>query len=185
MGETIVLFGIAFIATFVILLARAEMTAGVRRKQMKQDMAKGIYRLDAILHVSGLSAPEKCKCGVVLTPEKLMITCAGKEYTLPLKRITYVDKKNETEMNYYMKSSFMKGVAGAAMFGMAGAVIGAAPKTKIRREEKVYALISYENTRGEIDSIVLMNEPPNIVQCELLVLRLQERIDQRVRKVDL
>lgn len=87
-----VLFGIAFIATFVILLARAEMTAGVRRKQMKQDMAKGIYRLDAILHVSGLSAPEKCKCGVVLTPEKLMITCAGKEYTLPLKRITYVDK---------------------------------------------------------------------------------------------
>ena len=155
------------------------------KRQRKLDKAKGIKRFSAIDHIEGLNAVTNSKCEVVLSSASLMITCAGKQYTLPIERIKYVDFKMDIDEKLYQKSSFVKGIAGAAMFGVAGAVIGSAPKTKSRRYVKGYAVIGYRDTGGMEKVILLRDSAPNSYRCSTLVDTLRSYVHLQVEKIEL
>lgn len=154
-------------------------------KGRKQDKADGIKRFFCIEHVSGLNAVENTACSIVITPTDLKMTCSGKEYSLPLSRITYVDFKTDVKEIQKLKSSLAKGVAGAAMFGVSGAVIGSVPKTKTVNQVKGYAIIIYKNTHGNEQTIVLCDMSPNSYICSKLVRVLYSHIQTKVEKVEL
>lgn len=155
------------------------------KKRRKQDKANGIKRFWAIAHVRGLNAVEGAVCEVAINPTNLIINCEGKVYSLPLSRITYVDSKSDINEVKYLKSSLVKGVAGAALFGVSGAVIGSAPKIKTDRQTKEYAIILYKDTRGEENTIILCDMSPNSYICSGLVRALKARIKIQIEKVEL
>ena len=155
------------------------------KKQQKLDKANGIKRFPSLAHVDGLEAAEKSPCSVILNDSSLMISGAGKEYTLPLKRITYVDYIADADKTRYLESSAAKGIMGAALFGVSGAVVGAAPKTKTAHEETGYAVIGYRDAGGREKRIILKDQTVNSYRCSKLVRALNICIHTKVEKVNL
>lgn len=153
-------------------------------RQRKLDKADGVTRFSAVEHVEGLGLVEKASCAVVLSPPNLVISCTGKEYTLPLKRITYVDYLTDVEKIRYLQSSMAKGIAGGALFGVSGAVIGSAPKTKVVNETTGYAVIGYRDEAGKEKTIILRS-PAKPHVCYWMVCELKSRIQTTVEKVTL
>ena len=118
-------------------------------KHRKADRAKGIIMYSSLRYVSGLGAVEGSDCTVKVTPSQLLLICMGKEYSLPLSRISYVDCKIDIQEDRYLKSSLARGIAGAAAFGVSGAVVGTAPKSKTELRKLKYAVIVYKDASQE------------------------------------
>lgn len=155
------------------------------RNQNRIDQMNGITRYHSLMHVGGLSVPENLSCNAILSPMELKIICGGNEFSLQVEKIRNVAYQLDIDEKQYLKSSTAKGVIGAATFGVAGAVIGSAPKTKTKREVKCYAIIAYENSSGEYKNFVLRDEYPNSGQCSRLVDTLKPRINSQINKVEL
>ena len=155
------------------------------KKQQQQDKANGIKRFSSLEHAEGLDVAEKSTCSVMISPSSLVISCTGKEYTLPLKRITYVDFFTDTDKIRYLESSTAKGIMGAALFGVSGAVVGAAPKTKVAHEKTGYAVIEYRDAGGREKRIILRDQAANSYMCSLLISTLNSCIHATVEKVEL
>lgn len=173
---------VVFCFRMVIITSRAQKVA---RKQLEQDKAAGISRYDNMIHVGGLEVPENCKCTAALSQEGLTITCAGKELLLRTNKIRNVEYQLDIDEKQYLKSSLAKGIAGAAMFGVSGAIIGSAPKTKTKREVKCYAIISYEGSDGQFKTFIVKDELPNLSCCAKLVDTLRPMIQARTNKIEL
>lgn len=173
---------VVFCFNMAILTSKAKKVA---RQQQQKDKVEGISRYDNIIHIGGLSAPENCKCTVVLNPSNLMIECGGNEFSLNIAKVRNVDFQLDIDEKQYLNSSLAGGIAGAALFGVSGAVIGAAPKTKTKREVKCYAIISYENIQGEFQTFILRDEIANLSRCAKLVDALKPMINVQVNKVEL
>ncbi len=154
-------------------------------KYRKEDKAKGIVRYTPLIHVSGLEAVEGSECTAMVTPSDLVLVCMGKEYTLPLNRISYVTCNENIQEERYVTSSTAKGVAGAAVFGVNGAIIGSAPSTRTRLQTQDRAVIVYRSARRKESVIVLRDVPPNRVRCSALIDTLRSRIQIRTEKVQL
>lgn len=166
----------------VILTSKTSKDAKMRREKDKQE---GISRYDSLVHVGGLTAPKNCKASVILSPTELTINCGGSKYVLNIAKIRNVDFQLDVNETQYLQSSFVKGVAGAAAFGVTGAIIGSAPKTKIKRNVKCYAIISYEDAHGEYKTFLLRDEVVNTRICSELVDNLRPRIIQQINRVEL
>ena len=88
-------------------------------------------------------------------------------------------------MKAYIRKAVWKGIVGAATFGVAGAVLGSAPKTKTKREVKCYAIVTYQNADGEAQTFVLRDEYPNTQKCAKLIEQLKPKITARMNRVEL
>lgn len=176
---------IGFIVFCIKMIKVTSQNQKVARNQKRIDKEDGITRYTSLIHVGGLDAPENVSCNVILSPIDLKIVCGGKEFSLQLKKIRNVDFQLDINEKQYLKSSMAKGMIGAAAFGMAGAIIGSAPKTKTKREVKCYAIIAYESAPGEYKNFVLRDEYANSGQCSKLVDTLKPRINSQVNKVEL
>lgn len=172
----------AFCFNMAVLTSRAKKVA---RQQQQKDKAEGISRYNSIVHIGGLNAPENCKCTAILNPDKLVIECGGNEFSLSIGKIRNVDYQLDIDVKQYLTSSMAGGIAGAALFGVSGAVIGSAPKTKTKREVKCYAIISYEDDQGAFHTFLLRDEVPNLSRCAKLVDTLKPMIKVQVNKVEL
>lgn len=122
---------------------------------------------------------------MILNPDGLTVICGGNEFFLRYNKIKNIDYQLDIDEKQYLKSSIAAGIAGAAMFGVSGAVIGSAPKTKTKREVKCYAIISYKGTDGGFKTFVLKDETPNLIRCAKLVDTLRPLIQQQVNRVEL
>jgi len=183
------LFLLIFYGALIFLLIKLLIIACKAQSSMskakKRDKAQGIRRFAAIEHVEGLGVVEKSQCSVALDPSKLTVTCTGKEYTLPLQRIEYVDYIVDVNEIQYLKSSIARGAAGAALFGVSGAVIGSAPKTKVRKKRYGHAIICYRDARGQERVIVLKDSIPDDHECFDLIKSLRSCVHMQIEKVEL
>ncbi len=182
------LFCIIFVIAVVIVCIGAVCSQvkveKARNKQLKQDRKMGIYRYH-VIHVSGLDAVEGLECQVELSPTVLKFICSNKEYSLPVSRIEYVDNKQDIDEKMYLQSSIARGVAGAALLGVSGAVIGSAPRAKTKTQVKDYAIIGYRSAKGEERVIILKDKPNNFCMCGALIGMLERYVSTQTRKVEL
>jgi len=88
---------------------------------------------------------------------------------------------NETE---YLKSSFIKGMAGAAVMGMTGAILGSIPKVKKKKNRRCYVSIIYENAQGERKIVLLKDQQVNTLVCYQLVQKLRPKVVEQVKQVN-
>lgn len=159
-------------------------TSKATKMQREKDRREGISRYDSLVHVGGLMVLKNCKASVILSPTELTINCGGSEFILNIAKIKNVDFQLDVNETKYLQSSFVKGVAGAA-FGMTGAIIGSAPKTKTKRNVKGYAIISYEDAEGQYKTFLLRDEIANTRICSGLVDNLRPRINRQINRVEL
>lgn len=178
-------FLVALVVSSMRMVVMTSKAKKLARQQRGLDKANGITRFNNMIHVGGLEAPENCKCTATLSEGGLTIACGGNEFLLRLDKIRNVDFQLDIDEKQYLKSSMAKGIAGAAMFGISGAVIGSAPKTKTKREVKCYAIIAYERTDGQFKTFILKDEIANLSRCSKLVETLKPMIQVQTNKVEL
>lgn len=159
-------------------------SAKIRKEQRKKDKKEGITRYDMILHIAGLPILGNYNVSAALSSTELAITDGEREFVLNIDKIREVEYQFDINETQYLKSSFVKGMAGAAVMGMPGAVLGSMPTVKKKRNSRSYASIIYENVHGEKIMILLKDQYVNTKVCYQLVQKLQPKIRQQVRQVN-
>ena len=172
----ILIFLFLILCFLIRLLAKASKTAKEQRKKiMQENKEQGIVkRYPPLIHVTGLDIPENVQVSVFLKTDKLTITGAGREYNLNFDKIVSLENHVTMDIKEYYRSSTLKGVTGAALFGLPGAVIGSAPtKREVKTDVKSFAVISFTSQSGEIATIILSDVLPNTRYASDLVARLK------------
>jgi hypothetical protein len=126
---------------------------GVEKVFFKKKENGKVDRFD-LRHIVGLELPERMYCEVEVYSDRLNIISGNKEYNLKIEKINSVDFDMDIDIEKYTKSSVVKGALGAAMFGVSGAIIGSAPKTKEVRSVTSKAIINYDNSSGTSSYII-------------------------------
>ena len=119
-----------------------------------KDLRKSIMILH-LIHISGLPLPENSKCKLTLYVDKLQFKDDSTTIELEKSRVTNVELRKFSKQESQIESSFLKTVAGAALFGAAGAIIGAMPEQKITKKEFTNLVIEYWNHENKTAMIVL------------------------------
>lgn len=172
----ILIFLFLILCFLIRFLAKASKTAKEQRKKiMQENKEQGIVkRYPPLVHVTGLDIPENVQVSVFLKPDRLTITGAGREYNLNFDKIVSLENHVTVDVKEYYRSSTLKGVTGAALFGLPGAVIGSAPtKRTVKSDVKSFAVISFTAQSGEIATIILSDVLPNTRYASDLVARLK------------
>lgn len=172
----ILIFLFLILCFLIRFLVKASKTAKEQRKKiMQENKEQGIVkRYPPLVHVTGLDIPENIQVNVFLKTDKLTITGAGREYNLNFDKIVSSESHVTMDIKEYYRSSTLKGVTGAALFGLPGAVIGSAPtKRKVKTDVKSFAVISFTAQSGEIATIILSDVLPNTRYASDLVARLK------------
>nr|DAS33706.1 MAG TPA: hypothetical protein [Caudoviricetes sp.] len=172
----ILIFLFLILCFLIRFLAKASKTAKEQRKKILQEnKEQGIVkRYPPLVHVIGLDIPENVQVSVFLKTDKLTITGAGREYNLNFDKIVSSESHVTMDIREYYRSSTLKGVTGAALFGLPGAVIGSAPtKREVKTDVKSFAVISFTAKTGDIATIILSDVLPNTRYASDLVARLK------------
>ena len=182
--ELVVVVFLIGVAIFSLYMYKktSQVQSGKTTKSGKEKKEKSFWGL---VHVKGLNAEEKSPCVVTVDSQGATIACQSKEYRLPIQRILYAECLTDVENIQYLKSSVAKGMLGAALFGVGGAVIGSAPKTKVRKQITSHAIIGYRDSSGKERAIILKDAAPNRMDASNLVYELNARVPKQIEKITL
>lgn len=164
---------LCFLIRFIV---KASKTAKEQRKKILQENKEQgiIKRYPPLIHVTGLDIPENVQVSVFLKKDRITIAGAGREYNLNFDKIVSSESHVTMDIREYYRSSTLKGVTGAALFGLPGAVIGSAPtKREVKTDVKSFAVISFTAQSGKIATIILSDVLPNTRYASDLVARLK------------
>lgn len=103
-------------------------------------------------HITGLSLPEDTSCKLYIHDEKIIIESNGIKFNLYKDKILNVCIKTETEIQKQYVSSLGSAIAGGALFGPLGAIIGGRVKEKKSKSTTKYLIYTYKKD-NEIDYI--------------------------------
>ena len=107
-------------------------------------------------HTAGLPAPAGVPCEVRVFAQKVEFFAGGQVYQVPMERVTGAQEYTDTEMRQYIRSSTFQTILGAAAFGGVGAVVGAMPESRYKREVSKHNLaITFVSETGEASAVVL------------------------------
>lgn len=132
-------------------------------------------------HVVGLDLPQDVICSVIVDENQLTIISTAKQFNIKMEKVRGIDFDMNVDIETYMQSSMMKGLIGAATFGVAGAVIGSAPKGKEKRMVTAVATLSY-TSQEETKYIVFQSITPNDSQVAMFTDALRPFIKNRGRE---
>ena len=141
-----------------------------------------------ILH--GLGVPQEAECVAILDEDAVVFVIGGTEFRLDFVKITGVDLQKTIDSQIYSQGSFTGGLVGGALFGVAGAVIGSAPKKRVERKRMHGVLIEYTGSGEDCEYILLADKKPNATHSKKLGKKLRGIIKkngklQKKKKVEL
>lgn len=139
----ILLFFIIFCFRKAISLMKAQ-----KRVNPKVKTVLGMYN-----HVLGLNLVENAKCKLFIHDDKIVIESSGVKFNLLKDKILDVSIKTETEIQKQYVSSAGGAIAGNALLGPVGAMIGGRIKEKTSKTSTSYLIYTYEKDNN-IDYIV-------------------------------
>ena len=129
---------------FIIFIAAGVKASGDHIKRSKKATDYGADFSAFVKHVSGLPIPSGIMVGIYCTKDRFIIRKDEQEIVLAADKIRSIDNVRGNDL----KSQASGAAAGALVFGMTGAAIGALAGTS------VYIIISYESD-GELKAITL------------------------------
>lgn len=144
------------LAVFIYILAKALRQGGGFRDESPD-------RLDAdrplcsgrFFHVAGLNLPPEVKCRVRCWPDRLTFSAMNQEFTIDNRKIRGVTRTTHKQLRQQYVSSAGGAIAGAALFGPLGAVIGGGPRQKTVRDYTRYLIFAYGGNGEDTKYIVL------------------------------
>lgn len=128
------------------------------RAERERKIAAGVIpaHVHTARHTAGLPAPAGVPCEVRVFAQKVEFFAGGQVYQVPTERVTGAQEYTDTEMRQYVRSSAFQTILGAAAFGGVGAVVGAMPESRYKREVSKHNLaITFVSETGEASAVVL------------------------------
>lgn len=123
------------------------------KQQLNALKAQGLTIHATFPHVNGLPIAENLLCEIFSFPNRIEFKSGTTNITLMREKITYMCIKTDTEIQQQLVSSVGGAIAGGAMFGTLGAVIGGRAKTKKIKTVTKYLIITYMNNQNELTYI--------------------------------
>lgn len=125
-----------------------------KKKHKPKNEIKPNHRIvtGAYNHVYGLSIPENAPCKLFIHDDKIVIESSGVKFNLYKDKILDVCIKTETEIQKQYVSSVGGAIAGGALFGPLGAIVGGRAKEKKSKTKTKYLIYTYEKD-NEVDYI--------------------------------
>lgn len=108
------------------------------------------------LHFSGLPIAEKAECQLLSYYDHYDFLSGKMKFSLAKSKVMDVSCKTETEFHSQYVSSVGGAVAGAALFGPIGAMVGGRAKKKTNMTTRHYLIVTYMSN-NEVKYIVLEN----------------------------
>lgn len=159
-----ILSGFYFMVHFRMKSVRAQKKAAKAEKAEK--VAAGLVpaHTHSTRHEAGLPVPSGSPCEVRVFAQRLEFLAGAQLFQIPMERVMGAQEYNDTEMRAYAKSSLFQTVLGGAAFGGVGAVIGAMPETKYKREVSKHNLaVNFVTEAGDTSAVVLSADTSLIV----------------------
>ncbi|MEA4853285.1 MAG: hypothetical protein VB082_03280 [Christensenella sp.] len=148
-----------------------KMQKPIQPKPPKPPKAK-IYKGLKVL--GGLPVPEGSPCVVSFDGKMLVVNTGGTQYCLDATKLRSAELSEDINRQVYSKGSFGGGLVGGALFGIAGAVIGSAPKKVVETQVLRGSIIGYDDIQtGEIAYIVLSDMTANTFVSFKLIKRIK------------
>lgn len=99
-------------------------------------------------HAYGLPMPEGMKCSARYGESELVVESKGNLFSISASKISSVSLKTDIDIQNQYVSSAGGAIAGAALFGVAGALIGGRTKKKSTTTIKRFLVITYNSEQG-------------------------------------
>lgn len=146
-----------FAAAGLLLLFKKGQTPEQKAKKAEAKAAKEALkdrqsRTLSAQHMAGLPIAEGVSCKLEFDDERVMIAGGGNTFGVALNKITDLQTKTKTEIQKSYVSSAGGAIAGAAVFGPLGAMVGGRVKEKTSRISEHFLIITY-NKEGVLDYV--------------------------------
>ncbi len=106
-------------------------------------------------HMSGLNFPPETKCKVSYWSDHLSFSAMNQTFALAHSKVRSVTKTTKKAIQQQYVSSIGGAVAGAALFGPLGAIIGGSAKQKTVRNYSRYLIFAYGDPGKDTKYIIL------------------------------
>lgn len=155
LGELLPLLIVIGVLILIIIFCfkMVRLTSQAKKKQQQQlNILKeqGLTVHTTFPHVHGLPIAENLFCEIFSFPNRIEFKSGTTHITLMREKITYMCIKTDTEIQQQIVSSIGGTIAGGAMFGTLGAIIGGRAKTKKIKTVTKYLIITYKNNQNEL-----------------------------------
>lgn len=160
--------GVVFVGLYVVLsgmiylcvrgMGKRKALKRTEKAEREKKVAAGVLpaHTHTARHTAGLPAPAGVPCEVRVFAQKVEFFAGGQVYQVPMERVTGAQEYTDTEMRQYIRSSTFQTILGAAAFGGVGAVVGAMPESRYKREVSKHNLaITFVSETGEASAVVL------------------------------
>lgn len=117
-------------------------------KARKQEARERASRRFAAEHVAGLPLAESSACTISFEDSGISVQGSGNTFNLSYDKMTAMDVKTSVEIQKAYVSSIGGAVAGAALFGPLGAIVGGRAKEKKSRTVENFAIFTYLKDGG-------------------------------------
>ncbi|MCI1999553.1 MAG: hypothetical protein LKJ75_02570 [Clostridia bacterium] len=134
--------------------------------------------------IKNIEGYERFTWQVYLIDDQIRIKCKTKkmqdtEMILKVSNIIDIQYSNDIETFTQSKSSLTKGLVGGALFGVPGAIVGSAPKTKTEVDTTGNLLITYKSSSGEEKNLLLRDNFSNRNEASSLYRALKEKMPKK------
>ena len=142
----------SFVLLFLIALIIISAIKG--RKKVKEEQKRTGLSIQALFqHINGLPIAENMMCLISSYPDRIEFKSGTTEIKLSRNKITDMCIQTDTKIQRQIVSSIGDALAGAAMFGTLGAIIGGRAKTKKIKTQTNYLIITYLGENEELKYI--------------------------------
>lgn len=120
------------------------------KPKLRQDIQEKLKELNPLVFVSvpvvsGLSVAEGTLCQIYYCKDQICFGASGFNFILSLDKVQDISIKTDIDIQHQVVSSVGGAIAGAALLGVPGAIIGGRAKAKTTRDIKIYLVISFES----------------------------------------
>lgn len=164
---------VLFAALGAWMMAKIKMPPKKKAEQAGKRRRRKTYR--GLKVVGGLPVPEGASCIASFDGITLVIAAGGAQYHLDASKLRSIELSKDIDRRVYSEGSLTGGLIGGALFGLAGAVIGSAPRKRIETQVLRGAVIGYEDidVAAGLAYIVLSDRKTNAACSRKLVKRLK------------
>lgn len=137
------------IAGFVIAIKMIKYNKAVMKYQKQHKKELNAYFQGFFQHFYGLPIANGINTRCYWCTDKIVFEANGSTYNLPLDNLLSVDVKTDVEIQKQYVSSAGKAIAGGAVFGPIGALIGGRAKEKTIKQATEYLIFTYLSKDGK------------------------------------
>lgn len=147
-------------------------------KAKKQEIREQADRRFAAEHMAGLPLAESAVCTVSFEDSGISVQSSGNTFNLSYDKVTAMNVKTSVEIQKAYVSSIGGTVAGAALFGPLGAIVGGRAKEKKSKTVENFAIFTYLKD-GSIDYLSFKLYGQDQYKVSKLIQKYKPRISQQ------